>query len=152
MSIAENHPHYYREIGGVIVDFYRLCEIFDITHPAQAHALKKIMFAGQRPDEAMRKDIIEASESLERWIEMLDEDAQYEEEEQARLANPDHATGSSETEGGEIGPVDIEAVRAVSPRVAALFEKLTPPAPPVVVIEPEPEVASPKTEEAPETR
>lgn len=74
-SPSKAHSHYYRIIGGLKVDFYRLCEVFGVVHPAQTHALKKVMFAGRRPDEAKLKDINEAIDSLERWKEMIHEDS-----------------------------------------------------------------------------
>lgn len=60
--------------NGQQFDFYRLCEIIGIKHHAQAHALKKIIRAGQSVKSA-HQDINEAIDCLTRWKEMISEDA-----------------------------------------------------------------------------
>ena len=57
----------------VTFDFYRLCEILGIAHHAQAHALKKIIRAGQSI-KSIEQDIDETIAALLRWKEMLAED------------------------------------------------------------------------------
>lgn len=64
---------YQWEYNGVTFDFYRLCEILNIKHHAQAHALKKIIRAGQSIKD-IERDINESIDSLERWKEMVAED------------------------------------------------------------------------------
>lgn len=58
---------------GVHFDFYRLCQILGIAHPAQSHALKKVIRAG-RSIKSTAQDIDEAIDCLNRWKEMLVED------------------------------------------------------------------------------
>lgn len=58
---------------GVSFDFYRLCEILGITHHAQAHALKKVIRAGQSV-KPLVQDIDESIACLQRWREMVVED------------------------------------------------------------------------------
>jgi len=58
---------------GVEFDFYRLCEILGIRHHAQAHALKKVIRAGQSV-KSLETDIDEAVACLVRWKEMILED------------------------------------------------------------------------------
>lgn len=62
--------------NGVEFDFYRLCEIIGANHHAQAHALKKIIRAGQSI-KPIEQDIDEAIASLNRWKEMIQEDANH---------------------------------------------------------------------------
>jgi hypothetical protein len=66
---------------GVTFDFYRLCEILEVSHHAQAHALKKIIRAG-RSIKSTEQDIDEAIAALLRWKEMIRED-----EQNTKLAN-----------------------------------------------------------------
>lgn len=58
---------------GVSFDFYRLCEILGVRHHAQAHALKKVIRAGQSV-KSLETDIEEAIACLTRWKEMVGED------------------------------------------------------------------------------
>jgi hypothetical protein len=68
-------PNYYnKEIGGVRVDPYRLALIYGITDHALFHAWKKIMRAGNKPGNKKRKEIKEAVQALQRWLEIQDED------------------------------------------------------------------------------
>ena len=67
-------PNRYRwEWRGMGFDFYRLCEILGITHHGQAHALKKVIRAGQSI-KSKEQDIDEAIAALLRWKQMLQED------------------------------------------------------------------------------
>jgi hypothetical protein len=68
------HSHYYRTFAGRKLDFYKIAELFGPWHPAQEHALKKLMFAGVRGSKNLKQDIQEAVESIARWYEMLEED------------------------------------------------------------------------------
>ena len=60
---------------GVTFDFYRLCRILGINGGPQEHALKKIIRAG-KSIKPITQDIDEAIDSLRRWKEMIEEDAQ----------------------------------------------------------------------------
>ena len=63
-----------REFAGRKLDIYRVLELFDITHPAQQHAVKKLIRAGKSPAKDLEQDIEEVIESLDRWLEMIRED------------------------------------------------------------------------------
>lgn len=74
-SFKEFTPSRYRwSFRGVVFDFYRLCEILGINHHAQAHALKKIIRAG-RGGKPLAQDIQESIDAMQRWKEMVEEDA-----------------------------------------------------------------------------
>jgi hypothetical protein len=60
-------------IGGVKADPYRIMLAYGITHPAQQHALKKLLRAGQS-HKPIEQDIAETIASLHRWLEMIEED------------------------------------------------------------------------------
>ena len=72
---TRNHSHYYKPVGHLqTVDWYRICDLFEITDSALAHAGKKIAFAGKRGAKDQRKDIQEAIDTLLRRLAMMDED------------------------------------------------------------------------------
>jgi len=64
---------YDREFKGVKLDIYRILKIYDITEPAQQHAIKKLFRAG-RSLKTLEQDIDEVIKSLERWKQMVEED------------------------------------------------------------------------------
>lgn len=66
--------HYYRDVRHLEkIDIYRFCELFGVTGPLE-HALKKIACAGQRGAKDYYKDLNEAIKSINRAIEMREED------------------------------------------------------------------------------
>lgn len=58
---------------GILIDPYRILHQYGITHPAQQHAIKKLLRAG-RSHKQLRRDIQETIQTLERWTEMMDQD------------------------------------------------------------------------------
>jgi len=70
-----NYPHYYRDVSHLKnVDVYRVLTLFKVVDPCLQHAIKKLLCAGDRGDKGMIKDITEARDSLNRHLEMLQED------------------------------------------------------------------------------
>lgn len=70
------NPHYYKSVKHLrTVDIYRAIALFGVTHPCLAHAAKKILVPGIRTGgKGAEQDIKEAIQSLQRWLEMLEED------------------------------------------------------------------------------
>lgn len=69
------HSHYFKDVRHLeTVDVYRILRVFGVTDPCVQHAAKKLLVAGGRGVKDIRKDIREAIDSLERAIEMMDED------------------------------------------------------------------------------
>lgn len=69
------HSHYFRNVAHLQeIDIYRVLELFGVTDQALGHAAKKIMMPGLRGAKATRKDIEEAIDTLQRRLEMMDED------------------------------------------------------------------------------
>jgi hypothetical protein len=64
-------------VGGpadpIQIDVYCVIKAFKIICPAQAHALKKVLCAGQRDKGSAKADLEGAIAALNRAIEMLDE-------------------------------------------------------------------------------
>ena len=76
MSNSDNkYPHYFKDVEHLeTVDVYRVLSLFQVNDACIQHAIKKLLCAGDRGDKSMIKDITEARDSLNRHLEMLDED------------------------------------------------------------------------------
>ncbi len=73
-KFASKYPHYYRSVHGLThVDVYRVLQLFEVTDPNIAHAVKKLLAPGNRGAKDRSKDIREAIVTLERWEEMQEE-------------------------------------------------------------------------------
>ncbi len=69
------YPHYFKSVSHLeTVDVYRVLSLFQVNDACIQHAIKKLLCAGDRGDKSMIKDITEARDSLNRHLEMLDED------------------------------------------------------------------------------
>ena len=69
------YPHYFKSVSHLeAVDVYRVLSLFQVNDPCIQHAIKKLLCAGDRGDKSMIKDITEARDSLNRHLEMLQED------------------------------------------------------------------------------
>ena len=66
--------YYHEEYKGIRLDPYRILSVWGISHPAQQHAIKKLLRAG-RGHKPLGQDIDEVAECLGRWQEMIKEDA-----------------------------------------------------------------------------
>jgi hypothetical protein len=75
---AKVYNHYYKPCPYSHIDVYRVIDLFEITHPALQHALKKIMVAGGRGAKNINKDVEEAIVSLNRFLEMKNEEVNRE--------------------------------------------------------------------------
>jgi hypothetical protein len=64
---------YVRVIGGVEVDIYRVLKAWGISDPGVQHAIKKLLRRG-RADKSEAQDIEEAIQSLQRSLEIMEED------------------------------------------------------------------------------
>lgn len=69
------YPHYFKSVSHLeTVDVYRVLSLFQVNDACIQHAIKKLLCAGDRGDKSMIKDITEARDSLNRRLEMLNED------------------------------------------------------------------------------
>ena len=77
-KFKKEYSHYYKKIpdGVEYIDVYRVLELFNVVDPALQHAVKKLLVAGDRGHKDLIKDVREAVVSLERWIEMREEELQ----------------------------------------------------------------------------
>ncbi len=69
------HSHYFKETSHLdSIDVYRTLLLFNVTNPCVAHAIKKLLCAGQRGVKTESKDIQEAIDTLNRLLEIKRED------------------------------------------------------------------------------
>jgi len=70
------HAHYKKDVSHIeMIDIYKVLDLFEVNHPCAQHAIKKIMCAGTRGSKDKKQDIKESIDSLERMLEMIEEDA-----------------------------------------------------------------------------
>lgn len=70
------YNHYFKDVRHLdYIDVYRVSRLWNINDDALFHALKKILNNGQRGTKSSIQDIKEAIVSLERFIELEEEDA-----------------------------------------------------------------------------
>ena len=68
-------PEYYKvEFQGRTLDPYRILSLYKIEEPEHQHALKKLLRAGNKPGNELKKEIGEVIWTLNRWLERIDED------------------------------------------------------------------------------
>jgi hypothetical protein len=65
---------YLRKVPTTDIDVYRVLSAFLVTDPAIQHAIKKLLCSGLRGYKDFRQDVTEAIQSLNRCLEMLEED------------------------------------------------------------------------------
>lgn len=69
LSADGNHP----VSGGILIDVYCVIKAFKITCPAQQHALKKVLCAGERGKGSRVQDFQGAIAALNRAIQLEEE-------------------------------------------------------------------------------
>jgi predicted Ser/Thr protein kinase len=73
--MSKAHSHYYKYVGHLqYVDVYRVLQLFDVKDEPVAHAVKKLLCAGNRGVKDKETDIKQAIDSLKRQLEMMQED------------------------------------------------------------------------------
>lgn len=75
-QLRDKYPHYYVDVSHLeYIDVYRVLRLFKIKDPEIAHAVKKLLACGLRGFKDSHKDVLEAIDTLKRWIEINGEDA-----------------------------------------------------------------------------
>lgn len=62
---------YQRTVPTTTIDVYDVLTAFNVTCPATAHAIKKLLMAGERGHKDKVQDLKEAKQSIERAIELI---------------------------------------------------------------------------------
>jgi len=75
-TMADKYPAYHKDVRHLeTVDVYRVHRLFKVFDPELHHASKKILLCGVRTGgKPARQEIVEARDTLNRWLEILDED------------------------------------------------------------------------------
>lgn len=75
--MSRKHAHYFRSVSHLKeIDIYRFLDLFGVTDQALGHAIKKLVAPGGRgAGKDFRKDVQEAIDTLQRRLDMMDEDA-----------------------------------------------------------------------------
>lgn len=70
------HSHYFKDVSKFqFIDVYRVLQLFNVTDPCLQHAVKKLLVAGGRgAGKPIGRDVQEAIDTLNRWVEMRYED------------------------------------------------------------------------------
>ena len=74
---SRKYPHYFKACPFDEIDVYRLLDVFRVDSHAVGHAVKKCLVLGHRGAKDKMTDLNEAIDTLERYREMLIEDAQH---------------------------------------------------------------------------
>lgn len=71
-----SYGKYFKDVSGYdVIDVYRAHRIFGLTDEVLCHASKKLLLSGVRTGgKTLEQDVREARDSLNRWLEMLQED------------------------------------------------------------------------------
>lgn len=76
MSGKAKNPHYYKSVKDMdYIDIYEVCRLFNVDDNTGAihHAIKKLLVSGGRSGgKTKRQDVDEAIQSLQRWVEIMD--------------------------------------------------------------------------------
>lgn len=73
-STPKKHSHYYKDVSHLeTIDVYRVLSLFGVESHCVGHGTKKLLCAGSRGTKGYKQDIIEARDSLNRELEMLEE-------------------------------------------------------------------------------
>lgn len=75
--MTRKHKHYFKDVQHLThIDVYRTCQLYNVQDESGAlhHAIKKLLCSGVRGAKDKVKDISEARDTLDRWLEMADED------------------------------------------------------------------------------
>lgn len=73
--MTDKHEHYKKDVSHLkLIDVYRIIDLYRVTDGCFQHALKKILVPGQRGHKDLRKDIEDIIDSMQRKLEMMEED------------------------------------------------------------------------------
>ena len=80
--------YYMYDYKGIRIDPYRILSVYGIVCPAMQHAIKKLLRCG-KSIKTEREDILEVMSTLERKLEMLNEDSNMQSEERRNCERTD---------------------------------------------------------------
>lgn len=72
---VREYNHYFKNVSHLnYIDIYRIFILYNVTNPCVQHAVKKLLLPGGRGEKDFKKDLMEARDSLNRALEILEED------------------------------------------------------------------------------
>lgn len=77
MAKADPNNKYIREVSAKTVDVYDVLVAFNVTCPARAHAIKKLLCAGIRGKGNEVQDLKETLQAVERAVQLAEEKNKY---------------------------------------------------------------------------
>lgn len=71
-----SHDHYRKSVSHLkAIDVYRVLDLFGVDNHAVGHAIKKLLLPGGRGAKGREQDLREAIDSINRALQMMEEDA-----------------------------------------------------------------------------
>ena len=67
------HSHYFKDVRHLdYLDIYQVCKLFEVDDPSHCtqHSIKKLLMSGKRGAKDKMKDIIEARDTLNRYLQI----------------------------------------------------------------------------------
>lgn len=67
------HSHYFKDVRHLeYIDVYQVCKLFEVNDPSHCtqHSIKKLLMSGKRGAKDKMKDIIEARDTLNRYLQI----------------------------------------------------------------------------------
>ena len=72
-DVERRHSHYFKDVRHLdYVDIYQVCKLFEVEDPSHCtqHSIKKLLMSGKRGAKDKMKDIIEARDTLNRYLQI----------------------------------------------------------------------------------
>ena len=72
-DVERKHSHYFKDVRHLdYVDIYQVCKLFEVEDPSHCtqHSIKKLLMSGKRGAKDKMKDIIEARDTLNRYLQI----------------------------------------------------------------------------------
>lgn len=71
--MERKHSHYFKDVRHLdYIDIYQVCKLFEVNDPSHCtqHSIKKLLMSGKRGAKDKMKDIIEARDTLNRYLQI----------------------------------------------------------------------------------
>lgn len=72
-GVERKHSHYFKDVRHLdYLDIYQVCKLFEVDDPSHCtqHSIKKLLMSGKRGAKDKMKDIIEARDTLNRYLQI----------------------------------------------------------------------------------
>ena len=72
-DVERKHSHYFKDVRHLdYIDIYQVCKLFEVDDPSHCtqHSIKKLLMSGKRGAKDKLKDIVEARDTLNRYLQI----------------------------------------------------------------------------------